>query len=58
VSFTPLPLYLQGKSPRYPLDWTLRRENLTLAGIRTPTVQPAVFAIPTELSRPDSLSVL
>jgi hypothetical protein len=35
VSFTPLPLYLRGKSPRYPLDRRLgEKKNLALTGIK------------------------
>jgi hypothetical protein len=52
VSFTLEPLYPRGKSARYPLDMRLsgpqgrsgrcgEGKNLTLAGIRTPVVQPA-----------------
>jgi hypothetical protein len=62
VSFTPRPLYLQGKSPWYPLDrslggfqsvWTrwLRENSEPLPGIRTPdqpTPSPVLYhwAIP------------
>jgi hypothetical protein len=65
VSFTPRPLYLRGKSPRYPLDRRLGGyQNLSerrgeeripdFNGTRTPTVRsssPQPVAIPTELSR-------
>jgi hypothetical protein len=67
VSFTPLPFYPRGKSPRYPLDRRLaapqspsgrcgKDKILDPTGTRTPsprssTLQP--FAIPTELSQPE-----
>jgi hypothetical protein len=67
VSFMPLPLYMRGKSSRYPLDRRLggpqsqsgrRGEEKTLdpPGTRTTTPwssSPYPVAIPTELSRDD-----
>jgi hypothetical protein len=58
VSFTPLPLYPRGNSPRYPMYrrlgepvWMLwKRENLAPTGNRTPAVQ-SVARCYTELSR-------
>jgi hypothetical protein len=65
VSFTPLPLYSQGKSPRYPLDRRLSEPQsrsgrfgeekiLDPTGTRTPNPQsssPQPVAIPTTLPR-------
>jgi hypothetical protein len=62
VSFTPLPLYPQKKSPRYPLDRSLGgpqsrfgryggKKDLAPAGNRNPTVQPLAVPVPTDVSR-------
>jgi hypothetical protein len=62
VSFTPLPLYLRGKSSLYPLDRRLdgpqsrsgrygEGKDLALPGIEPGPRSPLSLAIPTELSR-------
>jgi hypothetical protein len=63
VSFTPRPLYAQGKRPLYPLDrrlggpesWSIRggEENNSqpLPGLETPIIQPIAQRYTAELSR-------
>jgi hypothetical protein len=62
VSFTPLPLYLRGKSSRYSIDRRLdgpqsrsgrcgEEKNLALPGIETGTSSPTPVDMQTELSR-------
>jgi hypothetical protein len=63
VSFTPWPLYPQGRSPRYPLDRRLvgpqswsggggeEKNSQLLPGLEPPVVQPVAQLCITELSR-------
>jgi hypothetical protein len=63
VSFTPRPLYPQGKRPRYPWDWSLggpqsrpghggeEKNSQSLPGLEPPIIQPAAQRYTTELSR-------
>jgi hypothetical protein len=65
VSFTPLPVYLRGKNPQYPLDRLGGPQSqyghggeekyLAISGIWTPAVQPAVrHCTDRAVSTPDS----
>jgi hypothetical protein len=63
VSFTPQQLYLQGKSPWYPLDRRLsenqnrsghggeEKNSQPLLGLEPPIIQPIAQRYTTELSR-------
>jgi hypothetical protein len=63
VSFTPRPLYSQGKIPRYPLDRRLsgpqsqsgcsgeEKNSRPLPGLEPPIIQPVAQRCTTELSR-------
>jgi hypothetical protein len=63
VSFTPRPLYPQGKSPRYPLDRRLggpqsrsgrsgeEKNSKPLPGLEPPVIQPVVQLYTAELSQ-------
>jgi hypothetical protein len=64
VSFMPRPLYLQGKSPRYPSDRRLggpqsrsgrggeEKTSYPLTGLELPVIQPVAQRYTTELTRP------
>jgi hypothetical protein len=63
VSFTPRPLYLQGKRPWYQLDWRLggplcrsgrggeEKNSQSLPGLEPPIIQPVAQRCTAELSR-------